>query len=276
MTEAEVSCLQAVSSSQATPPKAIPRGSRVVVIELGKCRLVPPHLALLSYLRPAADGDALPTYDDVVPMRGYLWAFFFVAGITLIVGVCAAALAGWILTPARGSTWATLGGALIWLGAIVYGVGVGSWASLYYFATDKTTLDRPIGSALIDRVNNDTLHVLAVPITGAILIAVGSLALAAGLWRARTVSRWVVLAGAAASVALLALRPSSPAGVVVEAVSSLTTTMLGWYAWRGGAHKAADRVSFWGQVAGLPGRAWSASRHDVPGQSSPAASTETP
>src|SRR5437764_8492526 len=51
---------------------------------------------------PVADGDSLPAYSDVVSMRGDLWAFFVVAAVNLIAGACAAALAGWILTPARG------------------------------------------------------------------------------------------------------------------------------------------------------------------------------
>jgi hypothetical protein len=165
-------------------------------------------------------------------MRGYLWAFFLVAGVNLILGVCAAALAGWILTPARGSTWAIIGGSLIWLGAAVYGVGIGGWATVYYFASDTNVFRPNEAATLVDHVNNDTVHILAIPSAGAILIAAGSIVLAVGLWRAGTVPRWIVLSGAATSAILLALPPSSSIGVVVEATSSLTTAMPGWYAWR--------------------------------------------
>jgi hypothetical protein len=189
-------------------------------------------LALVSYLRPAADGDSLPTYGDVAAMRTFLWAFFVLARVNLVIGVCAAALAGWILTPDRGSGWATVGGSIVWLGAAVYGVGVGGWATAYYFATDRTVLRPSIGTALVDRINHDTLHILVVPVAGALAVAIGVLVLAVGLWRARSVPRWVVIAGVAASVALLVMPPSSAAGVVAEAVSSLTTALLGWYAWR--------------------------------------------
>jgi hypothetical protein len=190
-------------------------------------------LALLSYLRPAGDGDSLPGYADVLPMRGYLWAFFVIAGVNLIVGVCAAALAALILAPERGARWATAGGSLLWLGAAVYGVGIGGWATVYYAATDPDVLRPSTGAALVDHLNDDALHMLAVPVAGAIMIAVGVVVISVGLWRARTVPRWVLICGVAASLAVFMLPPSRLAGVVSEAVSSLTTILVGWYAWRG-------------------------------------------
>jgi hypothetical protein len=98
-------------------------------------------LAVISYVRPAGDGESLPTYSAIEPMRDFLWAFFVVAGVNLVVGVCAVAIAGWVLTPARGAASATVGGSLIWLGAAVYGVGIGGCATVYYFASDKVALD---------------------------------------------------------------------------------------------------------------------------------------
>jgi len=180
-------------------------------------------LSLVSFVRPIGDGDTLPGFAAIESMRGYVWTFFVVAGIQLVVGVCAIAVAGWILSPVRGARWATVGGSLMWLGAAVYGVGIGGWATAYYFAD---------GTALVDRMNDDTLHMLAVPIGGAAMVAVGSLALAVGLWRAGTVPRWVVVVGALSSVATLALPPSSAAGLVAEAASSASGIAIGWYAWR--------------------------------------------
>jgi hypothetical protein len=190
-------------------------------------------LSVVSYVREPAGADGLlPGYAEIAPMRGYLWAFFVVAGVQLVVGACAAAVAGWLLAPARGARWSTVGGSVIWLGAAIYGVGIGGWATAYYFATDRSTLGARSASALVHRINHDTAHMLAVPVTGAVLIAVGSLALSVGLWRARTVPKWVVLVGALSSVATLALEPSTAAGLVAEAASSITTIAIGWYAWQ--------------------------------------------
>jgi hypothetical protein len=189
-------------------------------------------LALLSYLRPIGDGDGLPGYAAIAPVREYVYGFFLVAGVQLVVGVTVLAVAGLILAPARGSRLATAGASLIWLGAAVYGVGVGGWATVYYAASDSTTLGAANAAALVRHVDDDALHMLVVPIGGAALIALGSFVLAAGVWRARTVPRSVILVSCAATVATFAFPPSSLAGLVGEAVSSATSIAIGWYAWR--------------------------------------------
>ena len=73
---------------------------------------------------------------------------------------------------------------------------------------------------------------LAVPIGGALLVAIGSLVLAVALWRARTVPRWLPIAGALTAVATIVIPPSSALGLVAEAASSVTTVAVGWYAWQ--------------------------------------------
>jgi hypothetical protein len=188
-------------------------------------------LSVLSLVKPIGPGgDALPGFADVSPLRGYAWGFFTFAGVQMVVGVCAAALAAWILTPGRGARWATVGGAIIWLGAAAYAVGIGGWAAVYYFGTDPR-LGRA-GAALIHRFNHDGAHMLAVPIGGALLVSLGGLLLSIALWRARTVPRWVPVLGALSGVATLLLPPDTAAGVLAEAASSATTSALGWYAWR--------------------------------------------
>src|SRR4051794_10763035 len=159
-------------------------------------------LSLVSALKPiGAGGDALPDFAALAPLRGYAWAFFTIAGVQMIVGVCAAAVAGLLLVPARGARLATVGGSLIWLGAAIYGVGIGGWASVYYFGADRATLGTAAGTRLIDRFNDDAAHMLAVPIGGALLVSLGGLLLAAALWRAARAPRRVPLPGAPGGVA---------------------------------------------------------------------------
>jgi hypothetical protein len=189
-------------------------------------------LALVSYLRPMGDGDGLPGYSDVAPMRGFAWTFFVVSGVQLVIGVCAAALAGWILTPARGSRWGTVGGAMIWLGAAVYAVGVGGWATIYYYATDPTVLDRRTGTALVNHINHDTARMLGFPISGAVVVLLGSFVLLVGLWRAGSVPRWVVVLNVLAGVVTTVIAPGTPVGVIAEGLSSIGTIMIGWYVWK--------------------------------------------
>jgi hypothetical protein len=189
-------------------------------------------LSVVSFAKPIGDGGTLPAFAAIRPVRGYVWAFFAVAAVQLIVGACAAALAGWILTPARGARWATVGGCLIWLGAAVYGVGVAGWAAIYFYATDTTVVDPATAARLVDHANDDTARMLAVPFGGALLVAIGSLLLAMALWRARTVPRWVPIVGALSTVATIVIPPGTALGLVGEGLSSATTVALGWYAWQ--------------------------------------------
>jgi hypothetical protein len=191
-------------------------------------------LAFVSFVKPIGQGDAMPDYAAIAPHRDYVWSFFAIAGVQLIVGACAAALAAWLLVPDRGARWATLGGGLVWLGAALYGVGIGAWAAVYYFATDRATLGSATAARFVDHVNDDSAHMLAVPIGGAILIALGSLTIAVALWRARTVPRWVPIVGAISAVATLVLPPDGVAGLAGEAASSATMIAIGWYAWQRG------------------------------------------
>jgi hypothetical protein len=197
-------------------------------------------LSLAAYLRPIGEGDdTLPTYADLAAHRQYVWAFFLIAGVQLVLGVGALAIAGWILTPLRGSTCGTVGGALLCVGATVYAMGVAGWAAVWYFASDTTTLDVPTASALIDHVNDDTARMLVVPIGGAAVVGVGGLVLAVGLWRARTVPRWLVVAASVITVVTFATPPDQAVGLVMESLSAASGILIGVYAWRFGAARAA-------------------------------------
>jgi hypothetical protein len=229
-----------VASSAALPPAALDRAARptgdgrlrllfgvIVVTSLSAFAL-----SVVSLAKPIGTGDALPTYAAIQPVRGYVWAFFVVAAVQLVVGACAAALAGWILTPARGARWATVGGSLIWLGAAIYGVGVAGWAAIYFYATDTAVVDPGTAARLVDHANADTARMLAVPFGGAVLVAIGSMLLAVALWRAGSVPRWVPIVGAVSTLATTLVPPSTAVGVIGEALSAATTVALGWYALR--------------------------------------------
>jgi hypothetical protein len=169
---------------------------------------------------------------DLASQRTYVFLFFALAGIQLVIGVCAAALLGLVLAPRRGARLATLGAALLFFGAAAYGVGIGGWASSYWFATDTSTLPAATAAALVEHMNHDTVHMLLIPIAGAVVVGVGSLVMVAGIWRARTVPKLLLAASAVSTVATVFLPPDATAGVVAEAISSITTVALGWYARR--------------------------------------------
>jgi len=188
-------------------------------------------LSLVSYVRPIGKSD-FPAFVELSHHRSYVWVFFLVAGIQLVVGVCAAAIAGLVLTPARGSRPATVGAGLLFLGAAAYGVGIGGWATVYWFGTDTTVLDPAAATRLIHEANHDVAHMLVIPIAGAVIVGLGSLALCAGIWRAATVPRMVIIFSALGTIATVVLKPDTFLGLSAELVSSLTTIAFGWYALR--------------------------------------------
>src|SRR4051794_7262099 len=188
-------------------------------------------LALVSYVRPIGKSD-FPTFAELSQHRTYVWAFFVVAGIQLVVGVCGGAIAGLVLAPARGSRLATVGAALLFVGAAAYGVGIGGWATVYWFGTDTTVLDPAAATRLIHAANHDVAHMLVIPIAGAVIVGLGSLVLSVGVWRAATVPRIIIIGSSLSTVATLVLKPATFSGLSAELVSSLTTIALGWYALR--------------------------------------------
>jgi len=184
-------------------------------------------LSVVSFAKPLGDGD-LPDYAALASHRSYVWTFFAAAGVQLVIGATVAAVAAMVLAPNR---WGTVGGSMIWIGAALYGVGIGGWAAAYYFGSDPS-LAPAAAVGLIDRINDDAGHLLAIPIGGALLIGLGTLVLAVALWRARSVPRWVPIVGALTAVATIVAPPDTVAGLVAEAASSATTIAIGWYAWR--------------------------------------------
>ena len=221
--------LPAPTTPAARPAKRLGLLFSVIVVT----SVIAAALSLLSYLRPIGGAAALPGLSDIAPVRAYVWSFYVVAGCNLVVGVFALALAAWILTPARGARWATVGGSLMCVGAAVYGIGVGGWAAVYYFASDTVRFGTRTTTALVDSINADGLHILGIPMAGAALLLAGVVVVAVGLWQAYAVPRGVLVIGVSASVATFLLAPASLPGVVAEAATAVTSIALGWCVWHG-------------------------------------------
>ena len=89
------------------------------------------------------------------------------AGANLILHNVAIAVAGWRLVSGRGATWATVGAALLWIGAAFYGVGIGGWATIGYYATNPAALDPAAGAKLVEYVVHDVTRLFAAVIQAA-------------------------------------------------------------------------------------------------------------
>jgi len=62
-------------------------------------------IAIGLWYPDGAEGDRY-TYAQIRPMRNAWWSWHIFAGVNLVVGVCASALAGWLLVKTRGAVLA--------------------------------------------------------------------------------------------------------------------------------------------------------------------------
>jgi hypothetical protein len=180
---------------------------------------------------PVPDVAGRYSYAQLEPIRDFLWAFFIFAGVNVIVGNVAGALAGWQLVSARGAAWTTVGGALMGLGAAIYGVGIGGWATIVYYVTNPTAIDPARGSLLLDYVFNDVPRLFGAVIPGGLLVMIGTVCLAIGLWRARTVPRWVPILLASLLVTLF-LQTRGTIGLVAELPHLVASMGMAWFIWQ--------------------------------------------
>jgi hypothetical protein len=181
------------------------------------------------------------TYATVAEDPIAFWSFLLAAGVNLAVGTTALAVAGMSLVRQRGAVWATLGAASMWLGAGLYAVGIGNWAGMFVTATRPVVLDQSTGRDLVDAINTDVLLMWAAPGGGAALVAIGTVLLAVGLWRARSVPRWIPTVAAVGIVASFLIPTSGLVGLFVEGPIAVSSLAIGWYAWRGRASREPSR-----------------------------------
>ena len=171
------------------------------------------------------------TYATVTPDRTFIRVWLLLAALNLIVGLTAFALAGWLLVPARGWIAATIGACLTWFGCAIYALGVAAIGTLYYFATDPDGLDRIASERLVEHLDDSFVSVWGVAVTGAVVSTLGQVVLAVGLWRARTVPRWIPVL-AATLVVTFFLPTAGAVGLVAELPSAISGLGLAWYFWR--------------------------------------------
>jgi hypothetical protein len=75
----------------------------------------------------------------------------------------------------------------------------------------------------------------AAPGGGAALVALGTLLLSVGLWRARTVPRWIPIVAALSIVSSFVAPTAGLTGLLVEGPIAASSIAIGWHAWRSAA-----------------------------------------
>jgi hypothetical protein len=114
----------------------------------------------------------------------------------------------------------------MWIGTALYAVGGAGWAAAYYFATAPG-----VDPSVIDRINDDSAHLFGVMIPGALLVALGTVIQAVGLWRSHAVPRWIPLFWLTI-VATFVVPGNGIAGLLTAVPMTAASLGTAYYAWR--------------------------------------------
>ena len=189
---------------------------------------------------PEAEGGGdTYSYADIAPSRGLWWGLLGGLSVVGLLNVPLQALATMFLVRARGSGWATVGGALMWVGIGMQATGVAGWASAYFYPTDPS-LDQSVGSAVIEAANNDQGHLFGFLVPGALLVVLGTVLQCVGLFRARVVPVWVPV-GLLFSVITFVVPGEGALGLVTSIPMAVGAIGLGYFARRRAVDDAEAR-----------------------------------
>lgn len=176
------------------------------------------------------DGGLTYSYADIQPDRGLWWGLLGAIAVLAVVNVTLQALVTMFLVRGRGSSWATVGGSLMWLGIAAQATGVAGWASAYFYPTDPS-LDKSVGSAVIEAANDDEGHLFAFLISGALLVTLGTVLQCVGLFRAHVVPLWVPIALLFTLLTFI-VPGNGVLGLITSVPMAAGAIGLGYYAWR--------------------------------------------
>ena len=183
----------------------------------------------LLWPEPSGGGETY-AYADIADQRELWWGLLTGLAIIGILGTTLQAMATMYLVRHRGSTWATIGAALLIVGITAQGVGVAGWATAYFFPTDPS-LDPAAGHQAIKVVNDNIGYVFTVMITGAALAIVGQIAQAIGLPRAKVVPVWIPI-GLLTAILTFLVPGNGVIGLITALPMAIAACALGWYAYR--------------------------------------------
>ena len=188
---------------------------------------------------PSGGGETY-AYADIASQRELWWGLLTGLAICGILGTTLQAVAALYLVRHRGSTWATIGAALLILGIIAQGMGVAGWATAYFFPTDPS-LEPTAGHQAFEAVNDNIGYIFAVMITGAALAILGQTAQAVGLIRAKVVPVWIPI-GLMTSILTFLIPGNGVVGLITALPMAVSACALGWYAYR---RASAGKVRSW-------------------------------
>lgn len=152
------------------------------------------------------------SYADIAGDRELFWLVVVLFGAISVVYLPLQALATMHLVRDRGSSAATMGGALLWVGCGLQAVGVATWAAIYFTATSPE-LESSVGRAVIEAANSDDLHLYGALFPGVLLVTIGTVVQCIALFRAKVTPIWVPI-GLLFIVLTFVIQSTGPVGLI--------------------------------------------------------------
>jgi len=182
-------------------------------------------LATLVLTHPWGDrldssADKVLTYDLLLETHDRAWPAMFADCVAFAVVAVTVALGVAHLVRGRGRTLATVGGVLAVLGGILSAMGGFAFATIIWFAA---ALPESSGRELVDVANDELPHLVGAEMAGFVSFTLGSLLLAAALFRARAVPRLAVVLFVLLTLGLFAGLP----GIAMDAVQAAQVLVTG-------------------------------------------------
>lgn len=200
---------------------------RIVAVALAASSLI---MAVAVAWRPGVERNDL-NYDAVAATRDATWATAVTTGIAMAVAAVAFGIATCLLVTSRGGRTATVGSVATCLGGIVFCGASVAFGTLGWYVTDQAALPAETGAELLSHIeeNFERIGVLLMP--GFLLFTLGSLVLAAALWRSRAVPRWWPIVFGILTVVLFAGLDPRVMDLVQAGQTALLVVVAG-YTWR--------------------------------------------
>jgi hypothetical protein len=187
-------------------------------------------IAVVVLWRPGIPERNVFDYDLIAPARDALFWSSLAGGVAVAITAIAFGIATCVLAQARGALAATVGAAIAGVGGVAYATGLTAVGTLGWYATQPAALPREAGVALLSYFQ-DGLGVVGAPIIGGFLLfTLGSLVLAAALWRSGAVPLWWPIGFAALTVAVFVL--TGQAQDIAQALQNLMLLVVAAVLWR--------------------------------------------
>ena len=107
-----------------------------------------------------SDSGAVLKVDDVQSYRQAWWLLIMGGALITSLNVPVQAIAVLSLVRQRGARTATWGAVLMWVGAVMQGVGLAGFAAAYFYPSDPS-VSQPAGTEVFVAIARDHTHLLA-------------------------------------------------------------------------------------------------------------------